>query len=59
MLGKPLHESIPPVAFAGYGACDVAYLLWDQIASNVVQDSRAWKQELFPRFSVRFHLQLL
>ncbi|CAK9004619.1 Serine/threonine-protein kinase pkn1 [Durusdinium trenchii] len=31
----------------GYGACDVAYLLWDQIASNVVQDSRAWKQEFY------------
>ncbi|CAL1129069.1 unnamed protein product [Cladocopium goreaui] len=22
----------------GYGACDVAYLLWDQIATNVVED---------------------
>lgn len=23
---------------AGYGACDVAYLLWDQIATNVVEE---------------------
>lgn len=31
-------EVSPHGSGAGYGACDVAYLLWDQIAVNVVEE---------------------
>ena len=39
-----------PLAMAGYGVRDVAYLLWDQIATNLVEDGPSSRGDIPPGF---------